>query len=231
MRRLATRSATVALLVLGAAATAAAQPNPDRQVWMQGLALGQLSEHWRTHIEVQPRWFDDGSDLGLTIVRYALGRRLTPRATVYVGHAWIPRTFGTGVRHEQRAWQQLSLTGPSVGGWATSGRVRLEQRWLDPWADASHRLRTMVRAQRALAGGSPWGVWTYDELMLTLDDTARGPASGFDRNRLAAGVSRRLSRAVSLDAGYLWEHAVFGPDRRNDHIAIGVVTLAWPRRP
>lgn len=221
----------LAAVLLLAAVPAAAQQNPDRQIWVQGLALGQLADAWRTHLEAQPRWFDDGSELGLTIIRYAIGRRLSPRSTVFLGHAWVPRTFGAGVKHEQRLWQQLSLAGPTVGGWTTAARLRLEQRWLDPWDDASHRLRTMVRAQRAVAAGSPWGVWTYDELMVTLDDTSRGPARGFDRNRLAAGLSRRLTSAVSVDAGYLWERAVFGAGRRNDHIAIGVLNLAWPRRP
>ena len=221
------------LAALGAlvAGPASAQPSPDAQVWVQGLALGRLSENWRSHIEVQPRWFDDSSELGLTIVRYALGRRLTPRVTAFLGHAWIPRTFGEGVRHEQRIWQQLSIAGPVLGAWTTSGRVRLEQRWLEPWDGASHRLRLMARTQKPLVAGSAWGVWAYDELMLTLDDTTRGPASGFDRNRVAAGLSRRLSPVVSFDAGYLWERGVFGAGgRRNDHIALGVLYVALPRR-
>lgn len=228
MRRILTTLVAV-LVVSASTAPAAAQPNPDRQVWLQALAIGQLSEAWRVHLELQPRFQDDVSELGLTIVRTAIGRRVTPRVTAWVGHAWVPRTLGEGVRHEQRAWQQLSITGPALGRWATTGRVRLEQRWLDPWADASHRLRLMARTQRPI-GTAGFGVYAYDELMLTLDDTARGPASGFDRNRLSAGVSRRVSPAVSFDAGYLWERAVFGAGRRNDHIAIGVLNLAWPRR-
>lgn len=218
-------------MALAAAITpASAQPTPDSQIWVQGLAVGELSEHWRSHLEVQPRWQDGASELGLTIVRTALGRRLAPRVTVWLGHAWIPRTFGEGVRHEQRLWQQLSLAGPVLGGWTTSGRLRVEQRWLEPWDGVSHRARMMARAQRPLAAGSAWGVWTYDELMLTLDETPQGPASGFDRNRLAAGITRRLTPVASIDAGYLWEHGVFGAGRRNDHVAIGVVSLAWPRR-
>lgn len=228
MRRILTTLVAV-LVVSAGAAPAHAQPNPDRQIWLQALALGQLSEAWRVHLEVQPRFQDDASELGLTIVRYAIGRRVTPRVTAWVGHAWVPRTLGDGVRHEQRIWQQLSITGPTLGRWSTTGRARLEQRWLDPWADASHRLRLMARAQRPV-GRAGFGVYAYDELMLTLDDTARGPASGFDRNRLSAGVSRRVSPAVSFDAGYLWERAVFGAGRRNDHIAVGVLNLSWPRR-
>jgi Protein of unknown function (DUF2490) len=211
-------------------ADASAQQNPDRQIWVQGLALGQLSENWRSHIEVQPRWFDDGSELGLTIVRTALGRRLTPRVTAWLGQAWVPRTFGEGVRHEQRIWQQLTLTGPALGAWSTLGRLRVEQRWLEPWDGVSHRVRMLARAQRPVGVTKQWGVWAYDELMVTLDDTPRGPQDGFDRNRLAAGITRRLSGVASVDAGYLWERGVFGAGRRNDHVAIGVLNLSLPRR-
>lgn len=218
------------LLVAVPHGAAVAQPTPDRQVWVQALAIGQLSERWRSHVEVQPRIFDGASELGLTIVRGAIGRVVHPRLTVFAGYAWVPRTFGAGVRHEQRLWQQLSLAGPALGRWTTSGRVRLEQRWLDPWADTSHRLRLMARTQRPI-GGAGWGVFAYDELMVTLDDTERGPQSGYDRNRVAAGVSRRVSPAVSFDAGYLWERGVFNGDlRRHDHVALGVVNVSLPRR-
>lgn len=213
------------------ATPARAQPTPDANVWIQGLALGELSENWRSHLEVQPRWVDGASELGLSIIRVAIGRRVSKRVTVYVGHAWIPRTLGEGVRHEQRIWQQLSLTGPVVAGWALTGRLRVEQRWLEPWDGLSHRGRFMARAQKPVRPGNPWSVWAYDELMLNADDTPQGPARGFDRNRVSAGISRRVSPVVSFDVGYLWEHGVFGADqRRDDHVALGVLYVALPRR-
>lgn len=219
----------VALAVTALApAVAAAQDNPDAQAWMQVLALGAIGEAWRTHLEVQPRLMNDASELGLTIVRTGLGRRVAPRATLFLGHAWIPRTLGSGVRHEQRLWQQLSLTAPAVAGWNPSARLRLEQRWLEPWADPSHRLRVLVRGQRALAN-SPWSLFAYDEVMVTLDRTARGPLRGFDRNRLAGGVVRRFSPLVSADAGYLWETSVIPGGRRHDHVLVAVLNLSVPR--
>jgi hypothetical protein len=220
--------ALAAIVWLPAAATA--QQDPDRQVWAQVVASGQLSENWRSHLEVQPRFFNDASELGITLIRGAIGRRLHPRATLFLGYGWFPRTLGAGVRHERRAWQQLSLTGPVLGEWATSARVRLEQRTLTPWEDVSHRLRLLARVQRGAAVAGQWGVYSYNETFLTLDDTAQGPSSGFDRNRASAGLSRRFSATVSVDAGYLWEHGVFGAGRRNDHVAIGVLALSWPRR-
>ena len=209
--------------------TATAQDNPDTQAWAQVLAIGQVSEHWRTHVEVQPRFMNGPSELGLTIVRTAVGRRVAPRASVWLGHAWVPRTLGTGTRHEQRLWQQLLVTPPAVGGWAPTARLRVEQRWLEPWQGTSHRVRVLTRAQRPLGRRTPWSVFAYDEAMFTIDRTPRGPARGYDRNRLSAGLAHRASPIVSTDIGYIWENAVIPGGRRNDHVFIAVLNLAVPR--
>lgn len=220
----------LSLAMLVAPAPARAQDTGDRQVWLQALAVGRLSENWRSHVEVQPRFFDDASELGLTLVRTAIGRRITPRLTLWAGHAWVPRTLGVGVRHEQRVWEQVSLALPVAAGWTPTARLRLEQRWLQPWDGTSHRVRTMGRVQRALGSGSAWQVAAYDELMVTLGDTGQGPERGFDRNRLYGGVMRQVGPVVTLEAGYLWEHSRLAEGvSRNDHALVGVVTLQLPR--
>lgn len=219
---------TLACVFGGRSDAVFAQDTSEAQVWVQVLAIGQLSEHWRTHIEFQPRFMDDASELGLTLVRFLIGRQVTPRATVWFGHAWVPRTLGQGVKHEQRVWQQFTYAAPA-GRWTTTARVRLEQRWLTPWEDNSHRLRMMLRAQRPI-GASRWSVAAYDEAMVTFDRTPRGPARGFDRNRLYGGLVRRLSPTVSVEGGYIWENtATGGSKHRNDHVAIAVLNLAAPR--
>ena len=226
-RRMARAVLTLALLTVPA--TSWAQDTSDGQVWMQALAIGQLGADWRTHVEVQPRWMNDASELGLTIVRTALGRRVAPRLTVWLGHAWVPRTLGAGVRHEQRLWQQLSYAAPAVARWTPTVRLRVEQRWLQPWDGASHRVRLLARAQRPLGAATPLAVFTYNEAMFTLDHTRRGPARGFDRNRLAAGLVRRFSPVVSSDLGYIWETVTIPRGRRNDHVLLAVLNLSVPR--
>lgn len=221
--------ATGIILALTMPAPALAQTSPDMQTWVQALAIGQVSDRWRTHLEVQPRVMEDSSELGLTIVRTAIGRKMSSRATLWLGHAWVPRTLGTGIRHEQRLWQQLSLVGPAAGRWTSTARLRLEQRWLTPWDGTSHRVRMMARTQRPLGKTTPWGVFAYDEVMVTLDRTPRGPLRGYDRNRLAAGLSRRYSPAVSSDIGYIWENAVVPSGKRNDHVMVAVLNLALSR--
>jgi hypothetical protein len=208
-----------------------AQSRHDGQVWSQTLALGRIGE-WRTHLEVQPRVFGDVSELGLTIIRGAIGRALHPRAAVFVGYAWVPRTFGDGVRHEQRIWQQLLVTPPAVVGWTPTVRLRLEQRWQnEPWDSSSHRLRSLVRAQRPIDAARRWQIAGYNELMVTFDETPDGPRQGYDRNRFYSGLMRTVSPALTVEGGYIWEHSpIDGPGSRHDHAAIVVATLQWPRR-
>jgi hypothetical protein len=197
----------------------------DGQSWIQAIAVGPVSENWRAHLEVQPRWFSDVSELGLVIVRGAVGRRILPRTTAWLGYAHVPRTQGAGTQHEQRVWQQLSLDIPPAGRWNSAGRIRLEQRWLSPWDNSSHRLRLMIRTERPL-GRDGWTLAFYDETMLTLDATARGPNRGYDRNRSYGGVQRRIFPRVVAELGYLWENSTIrGPEQRNDHAVIGTLHL------
>lgn len=208
-----------------------AQDYQDGQLWSQTVVTSQLSAKWRSHIEFQPRVFDNVRELGITIIRTAIGRQLTPRVTVWAGHAAVARSLGPATHWENRIWQQLSLTLPRAGAWSPSARVRLEQRHLDSWANTSHRLRVMARAQRPVRANSPWHVAFYDEAMFTFDTTARGPYSGYDRNRAFSGMGRRLSPAFTVEGGYLWENStVRGPGQRNDHIGLVVLNVAWPRR-
>ncbi len=218
-----------AVAVLATPREVSAQDDPDGQAWVQVLALGEIGDRWRSHIEVQPRFMNNVSELGLTLVRTAVGRQIAPRATVWLGHAWVPRTLGEGTRHEQRAWQQLLTALPAVKGWMPSVRLRVEQRWLAPWDGVSHRVRVLARAQRPVGAARRWGVFAYDEAMVTLDHTPRGPSRGYDRNRLSAGVARRFTPALSTDVGYIWENSVIADGRRNDHVFIAVLNISAPR--
>jgi hypothetical protein len=222
----------IAVCLLHAGATSVhAQSVHDAQLWSQALVVGRVGD-WRTHLEIQPRVFDDVSELGLVINRVAIGRAVHPRVSAWLGYAWVPRPFGPGIRHEQRIWQQVIVTPPAVQGWTPTVRLRLEQRWQnEPWDGSSHRLRTLVRMQRPFDAARRWQFATYDELMVTFDETPSGPRQGYDRNRFYAGVMRTVSPAVTVEGGYIWEHSpLAGPGNRDDHAAIGVVTVQWPRR-
>lgn len=194
----------------------------DLQLWAQVVATVSLSENWRLHLEGQPRWADNMSEMDQVILRSAVGRRLTKRITLWAGHAYVPRTRGLGTQHENRAWEQLSATFPDVERWTPSLRVRLEQRFLDGWSDSSHRLRLMGRVVRPLDADKVWSLAAWNEVMFTLDDTdSGGPARGVDQNRVFGGIIRKLSDKAALETGYLWQTTDPPGDapRRHAHVA------------
>ena len=176
--------------------TATAQDAPDSHdthLWMQAVATVSASDNWRIHLEAQPRWQENISESFQVITRTAIGRRINSSVTLWGGHAWIAKPPGAGVSHEQRAWQQASITLPAAYGWTPAIRLRQEQRWQSGWADNSHRLRAMARFVRPVTTDKRWSIATWNESMVTFDDTRGGPARGFDQNRLFGGVLRRLT--------------------------------------
>ncbi len=207
-------------------AQAAAAPTSavhDIQAWLLLLAQIRAGDDWLVTAEVQPRWNDDVSQRDQLILRGAVGRRLSPRATLWGGYAVIPRWSGSPRQVEQRTWEQLSATFPAVGKWTPSIRLRAEQRFLDQWGDASHRLRFLGRMVRPL-GTTPWSLALWDEYLVTLDDTPRGPASGFDQNRLYLTFLRKVTSDLSLEAGYLWQLQPSTPTRGTRH---GHTIFTW----
>ncbi len=185
-------------------AAASAQHAHDGHLWLQALATVRVSENWRLHLEEQPRWFDNASEPFQIITRTGLGRRMSPRTSLWGGYAWIAKPPGPGVTHEHRLWQQLSVAFPETGRWSPSLRLRLEQRFQDTWDGGSHRIRAMGRFVRPVTADRRWSVATWNELFVTMDDTPRGPQDGVDQNRLFAGVLRQFSPRVGLEVGYLW---------------------------
>jgi hypothetical protein len=194
----------ILVFCLGLPVAAMAQDTVDSQLWLQVVATLRLSENWRVHLEEQPRWYENWSEPYQIITRGALGRRVTPRVSLWGGYAWVAKPPGEGVQHEQRIWEQLSATFPTVAQWTPSLRLRVEQRFQDSWSDVSHRIRVMGRGVRPLDAERRWSLVGWDELMLTTDDTGGGPAQGVDQNRLFVGTLRQFSPAVGLEFGYLW---------------------------
>src|SRR5262245_48435816 len=188
-----------------AAAWAQSADTVDVALWTLGLATVRLSENYRLHLEEQARFNNNISDLDQNILRGALGRKVHERFTVWGGYAWVARFAGERTRHEQRIWEQLSVTLPDAGAWKPSLRLRLEQRFLDGWDGSSVRLRTMARGVRPLDEQGTWSIAAWDELMFTLDETTGGPAQGFDQNRLFGGVLRKLSPRAGVEFGYMWQ--------------------------
>jgi len=217
----------VLLSVLLSPRPAAAQADGDRHLWVQAVATVNAGGPWRLHLEVQPRWFENVSEPFQGLVRTAVGRQLSPAVSLWTGHGWIAKPPGPGVKHEQRLWQQVSVTWPKAGVWTLSTRVRQEQRWQAGWDGASHRTRAMVRASRPVIS-SRWSAIVWNEAMVTWNRAGTGPVRGFDQNRLFGGVAHRFSPRVAVEGGYLWFALRPAPGVRSDnHVALVTANLTF----
>lgn len=216
------------LLLLASSRAASAQDTTDVHLWLQAIATVRLPGDWRLHLEEQPRWHRNVSEPFQILTRTGLGRRVSDRLTLWVGHAWVAKPPGPGVRHEQRVWEQASITLPTRGGWTPSLRLRVEQRRQSGWADTSHRVRLMARGVRPLTRDGRWAVAAFDEAFVTLDRTANGPVRGFDQNRLFGGVIRRLHPQATVELGYMWVATRQAAGARHDaHLPFAWLNLTF----
>ena len=229
------RAGLVAAMTLAWAAAARAQSTPavqDFQAWV--LLLGQVpvGDQWLIHAEAQPRFNDDVSQVDQVLLRGGIGRRLGRRVTVWGGYGFITKWNGAPVTHEQRLWEQLSATLPNLGKWTPSLRFRQEQRFLEDWGDSSHRFRALGRLVHPI-GASPWSFAVWDEYFVTLDETANGPRQGFDQNRVYLTTLRKISPAVTLEFGYMWQYVPAPsprPDRDGHTLFTSFTYAPAPRR-
>ncbi|MFN8061738.1 MAG: DUF2490 domain-containing protein [Vicinamibacterales bacterium] len=204
-------------------ARASAQSADDVQLWMPLVFQGSFAGAGRFSAELQPRFDENVSSADRVTIRTAVGREVSKHVTWLVGHAWIRFFHDAG--HEQRAWEQATISGAAFG-WAAATRVRLEERWLPRVAHPSLRVRVMERVSRAVRPHSAWSVAASDEVGLTLNGTEGGPARGLDRNRAYVGLGRRLTSALSAEGGYLWE-AQFLPGTAPRHHHVLQMGVTW----
>ena len=132
--------------------------------------------------------------LGLVIVRGAVGRRHhLGGSPAWRATAWVPRTSDSGVRHEQRLWQQLSLALPPAvrAGRSQSTAAAANSVGIEPWEGTSNRIRGPGPRAAPARGRQPLVGWRSTTRRWSPSTTpGLGPEQGFDRNRLYAGVMR-----------------------------------------
>jgi len=230
----AARAAACALALFALPDRVSAQQTEDSGIWLGGFANGKLppslnSEQgsWRLWMDVQIRFGDDASRFSQGVLRPGIGYALGRGWTIWAGYAYI-RTeppYATSTTTEQRIWEQASWSG-GIGATALSSRTRLEQRFVSTGSETGWRLREFVKVTRPLFAKSIWSAVVSDEYFVNLNATDYGATAGADRNRFFVGPGLRVSRAVSVEIGYLNQYTFRsnGPDK-NDHLL--ATNLFW----
>lgn len=197
----------------------------DFQVWAPTiLQLDIGPKVLRGYLEVQPRFDQDAGQLGVLLTRPALAVYVQPWLTAWAGYAYVER-LRPEYAHEHRVWEQLQATATVDEPSATRvlARLRVEHRLREGEDPAAHRVRLLLRGQRALGPPAPpsFHAIVWNELFVGLNTVDWGPASGFDRNRTFVGLGLQLLTQARLEVGYMFEVA----HRRGDADELGVHAL------
>ena len=176
----------------------------DTGLWAIATVKHGLNEKWTGSLSSQLRFHQDIGTLERVVLRPSLDYRVSQRLTATAGYdTHFIRSPADKI--EQRLWQQLVYRMPA-GRVNLSGRLRLEQRFIEHVDGAAVRLRIYAKATRLLDKG-PWFTALRNEIAFGLNSLQSGPRAGFDQNRLFVGLGRTLSPGSSIEVGYQMHYA------------------------
>lgn len=177
-----------------------ADTRQDEQLWLNLTAMGPVSGDLIYFAEIQPRLSNGISQVDQTLLRGAIGWKLSPKVSVYQGYAHIT----AGDANEERSFQQFNWTIGKPWGGELSSRTRLEQRWRSDGEDMGWRLREMLRYEKPLkADSQAVNALVYAEGFAALNSTDWGARAGFDQLRSFAGAEIALTGKSTMEIGYL----------------------------
>ena len=198
------------LFVGGGESFAQSTFNQDYRLWSPVFITAKLPASFLAHLEVQPRFADLDEDgrIDQLILRPALGYQLTENLSIWQGYAWIGNF---NQRHtppqspffeESRIYQQI-LYSRKFEFFKITSRTRLEERWIEYVDGTAVRFRTALRGMYPLPMAPEWALVAADEIFINVNTVGtRGPAAGFDQNRVFAGINRTFSPQFNMDIGY-----------------------------
>ena len=134
------------------------------------------------------------------VFRPSLHRKLANSLVAGIGIDYLKLDPGNP---EQRTWQEISY-GSKFGHFNLKQRFRFEQRFLED-IKPIYRARYNMKAVYPLPD-SRWSVVTFNEIFFNLNSRGRGPAPGFDQNRLFAGFGLDVTADTRVESGYLWRY-------------------------
>jgi hypothetical protein len=222
----------VGSLLIGGATLGLSTPasaKSDQQVWTTANATVKLGDDWRFQQEFTARFSDNRKGLYEIESVSLLGYRVAKDVTVAAGYVHNPQySEGDFTVMERRAREQVTFDNLArIAGGKISARMRLEQRWREHVDATGWRARPYVKFSLPLGPGSKTSLTFSNETFFNLNSTPFQRQDGLDRIRTLIGFNTPLTKAVSLEVGYLNQHGfVRGGDDTDDHVASFSVSLS-----
>lgn len=135
----------------------------DAQLWVQVNAQVPVTRTWAVVLEGQPRWSQNFTHYDQIVLRVGTTVRLTPVIQLGAAYALVPRRTVLGALVEHQSYQQVVVTLPRMGRWSPQFRLREDQRVLDQWGDAAHRVREQFRVTHPVPKAPAWTIVLHEQ--------------------------------------------------------------------
>jgi hypothetical protein len=186
----------------------AGEPTEDSGAWLQAVAEGSMEfidpSLKRGHIwmEGQTRFDGNWNHWYQGMVRAALGYSLSDRATIWAGYTWLPtQNIGKDYISQQDIWPAFRYVLPTEIGTFTF-RTLWETNFLRG-DQVRERPRQMVKLMHPFEFEPRLSAIAWDEAFYRLNTTEWGGKSGFDQNRVFAGLGWNFDKNIRAEFGYL----------------------------
>lgn len=216
----------LAAALLAAVPATANAATSDQQVWSVWSATAKLSPKWRLQDELTFRFSDNRHGLYEIENNLLAGYKLTDKVTLWAGYTFNP-LFNRGEQTdtENRAREQITIDNfATLGRAKLSARLRFEQRWRDHVSGTGLRLRPYAKASLPLGAKSKTALVLWHESFVNLNTTGFQKARGYDRMRNFVGINTPLSKAVTIEAGYLNQYGFVrgGPNTSDNVLSVSL---------
>jgi hypothetical protein len=220
---------TAVLIATAVSLPAYAQTKEDGAIWLgvnvQGK-LGNTGLNW--YAELQPRWREEGDKLNQLIIRPAIFYKLDAKSSVWFGYEKVVNhPVNKSTFDEHRLWQQYSYAFDPIDAVTIQSRTRLEERRLEDGKETGIRMRQMLKASMPLELNPKLSLIASDELFINFNDTDWGVRSGFDQNRLFAGMGYAFNSHVKLEAGYLNQYVNSSSIDKMNHVLSSTLSFTF----
>ncbi len=180
----------------------------DAGSWVQAVGEGSLKvldpslEKERIWLEGQTRFDNNWNNWYQGMARAAIGYSLSDRATIWAGYSWIPtHNVGKNYISQQDVWPAFRYVLPTDIGTFTF-RTMIESNFI-LGDEVRVRPRQMIRFMHPLDIEPRLSLITWDEFFIRANTTPYGGKSGFDQNRIFAGLGWTFNKNIRTEAGYL----------------------------
>jgi Protein of unknown function (DUF2490) len=217
----------VALFVAILPGVAFANVDADAQLWSTLNATGSISGPLMLGGEIVVRASNDQNRIYESEATVQIGYRVTDAVTLWAGYTRVPGyRSGLPTTIENRIRQQVSWNMGTFAGGTLASRTLLEERTREGHTGNALRLREQLKWTKPFHKNGKTALVLWHESFVSMNSTAWGQISGYNRMRNFIGVGAPVVKQVRGEFGYLNQYDFRrGSDDRIAHAA--ALTLSY----